>query len=717
VAKRPFAALVLVGFVVVVVVAVWQLSRRPAALPIDSGACKGCNVLLITIDTLRADRVGAFGGDRHLTPALDALAIDGLRLTRAYTTAPLTLPAHVSIMTASSPPVHGVRNNSLFRLGDNLPTLAGVLASNGYRTGAFVGAFVLDARFGLNRGFDVYDDRYGESGASEEAERRGEEVIAPATAWIMQSRTPTAESRIPNPESPWFAWVHLYDPHEPYRAPEPYGSRHEPYDGEVAYADAMVGRLVESLRAAGQLDRTLVVFTADHGESLGEHGESTHGVFVYEATMRVPVFFWAGSRIGGRRYEEVSRLIDLAPTVLDLLGIAAPASFEGESLLPSVRAARTDRPAAYIEAMDANLTRNWAPLAGLVTGSYKLIDLPLPELYDLASDPGETVNLFGRDAERARTLEALLRERVAQLATRGSRPARVTLNADARQRLQALGYVTAAADPGKRAYTDADDPKRLIATAGDLNRALAAFKGGAREPSMAAVRDIMRAHPAFTTAPSVYAAMQRDSGDLAGATATLEDVVRRGVADQSVMVVLAGYLQEAGALDRAAALLQAVVSAHPDYADAYNSLGVVFSRLGRHAEAQAAYRKVLELDPTSAKTYENIGIDALGAGDVAAATSALARALSLDPQLAGAHNALAAVYMRQGRLEEATAEWRAVLQIDSRQFDVLYNLGTTLYRAGRRQDARPYLERFVNEAPPGRYASDIAGVKQLLSAP
>jgi arylsulfatase A-like enzyme/Tfp pilus assembly protein PilF len=687
------------------------MAFRSTAKPLAAGVCTGCNVLLITIDTLRLDRVGAFGGTRALTPALDSLAAEGLRLTRTYASAPLTLPSHASIMTAASPPIHGVRNNSLFRLGQGLPTLAGVLKARGYRTGAFVGAFVLDARFGLDRGFDVYDDRYGEKkigDAAEGAERRAEDVVRPAAAWILG--TPAA-----SPQSPWFAWVHLYDPHEPYRAPEPYASRYEPYDAEVAYTDAMVARLVEALRGAGQLDRTLVVAAADHGESLGEHGEQTHGVFVYDATMRVPAFLWAGSRIGTRAYEGVAGLIDLAPTMLDLIGVAAPASFEGRSLLAAVNAPRVDRPPAYLEAMDANLTRNWAPLSALVAGGYKLIDLPVAELYDLAADPGETSNLFLQNPDRARTLEALLRDRIAQFSARGSTPARITLDADARQRLQALGYVTAAAQPGTRVYTEADDPKRLIGVAADLNRALAAFNGGSRGPGMEEARGIMRAHPSFTTAFGVYASMQRETGDLGGAIATLEETVRRGVADQSAMVVLAGYLQEAGALDRAASLLQAVVGSHPDYADAYNSLGVVYSRLGRHAEARAAYHAVLALDPTSATAYENIGVDALGAGDLAAAGDALRRALALDPGLAGAHNAMAAVQMRQGRLSEATAEWQAALEINPRLFDALYNLGTTLYNAGRRDEARPYLQRFVDQAPPARYASDIAKLRPLLA--
>ena len=700
----------------------WLWWRGAAGPAVGAGACRACNILLVTIDTLRADRVGAFGGAGHLTPTLDRLAGEGVRFTRAYASAPLTLPSHTSIMTAVAPPVHGVRNNSLFRLGEKLPTLATVLKAAGYRTGAFVGAFVLDVRFGLNRGFDVYDDRYGEKAPgdpAEGAERRAEEVIKPATAWI----TTNAERRTPNDTRsapPWFAWVHLYDPHEPYRAPEPYASQHEPYDAEVAYADAMVGKLLADLRAAGQLDRTLVIVAADHGESLGEHGERTHGVFVYDATMRVPWIMWMGTGdwgLGTRRgasYDALVRLIDLAPTVLDLLGVAAPPEFGGRSVMSAIAGQRDEAP-AYLEALDANLTRNWAPLIGVVSANLKLIDLPIPELYDLRSDPHETMNLFAREPERARTLDALLRGMTATFAARGTAEQRTTLSADARRRLQALGYVTSTAAPGARVFTDADDPKTLIGPAEELNRALAAFNAGSRAEGMAAVAAIARAHPGFATAPGIYASMQRTTGNLPGAIATLEDLVRRNIADQSVMLVLAGYLQEAGALDRSADLLRAIIAAHPDYAEAYNSLGVVSSRQGRHAEARAAYRRVLELDPTSAKAYENLGVDEFGAGDLDAATADLRRALALDPNLAGAHNALAAVSMRQRRQADAIAEWKTAVRLDPHLFDALYNLGLALEDAGRRDEARPYLERFVKEAPPGRYAPDIVKLRRLLA--
>lgn len=680
-------------------------------------------MLLVTIDTLRRDRVGAFGGPSDLTPNLDRLARDSIRFTQAYASAPLTLPSHTSILTAVSPPVHGVRTNGLFRLGPSLPTLATVLHDAGYRTGAFVGAFVLDARFGLNRGFDVYDDRYGESHAAdtEGAERRAEEVIKPALAWI-DTQHPTPGTRH---GPPFFAWVHLYDPHEPYRAPEPYASRHQPYDAEVAYTDATIGRFLDDLGARGLLDHTLVVVSADHGESLGEHGERTHGVFTYDVTMRVPWFIrvpldaagarwrWP-ARDRGRAFDGLARLIDLAPTTLDLVGVTAPATFEGRSLLPAVND-RADPPSsAYIEAMDANLTRNWAPLTGVVSGGFKLIDVPIPELYDLRDDPHETSNVFARDGERARVLGSLLKGVTAEFASRARGAEKTSLNTEARQRLQALGYVGTSAEPTERSYTETDDPKTLIGPANALNEALAAFNQGDRARGMERARAIMQAHPSFPTAFGVLASMEWQTGDRRAAIATLESIVRRGIADQSVMVVLAGYLQENGEFEKAAGLLNAVIAAHPDYAEAYNSLAVVYSRMGRHADARSALAKVLELDPTSARAYENLGVDDFRAGDLGAAETHLRHALELDPALAGARNALAAVYMRERRTSDAVEQWKKALDNNPRAWDALYNLATVLYDSGQHDAARPYLDRFVTEAPPAQYGPDIARLRSLV---
>ena len=301
----------------------------PQAIP--AGVLRGSNVLLVTIDTLRADHVGAYGSALGLTPTLDRFAREGARFAVTYAHVPLTLPSHTTIMTGLYPFANGVRDNGSFRFDGAHPTLAVTLKQAGYSTAAFVGAFVLDRRFGLNAGFDQYDDRMHGSGSNlEVVQRTAEQVLEPATEWILK---PSAISH-----QPWFVWVHLYDPHEPYAAPEPFASRYgaDPYAGEVAYADAALGTFFERLRAAGALEHTLVVITSDHGESLGEHGERTHGLFAYDATLRVPLVVWAPPTIRPIVVTSPARLVDIMPTVLDLVGVGAPARLDGRSARPLI---------------------------------------------------------------------------------------------------------------------------------------------------------------------------------------------------------------------------------------------------------------------------------------------------------------------------------------------------------------------------------------------
>ena len=306
--------------------------------------------------------------------------------------------------------------------------------------------------------------------------------------------------------------------------------------------------------------------------------------------------------------------------------------------------------------------------------------MPIPELYDLATDPGEATNLYTRAAETVRTLESLLHDTRSMLDARPADARRSILGADARQRLKALGYVASSAEPRLRVYTDADDPKMLIGVSDELNRAVESFDAGARAAAMAAVRAIIRVHPSFSTAYAELGSMQRKSGDLAGAIDILDEAARRGIADQRMMIVLAGYLAESGRLQQAISLLEAVIATHPDEVEAYNSLGVVYMRTGSHDRARAAFKRVLELDPTSATAYANLGADDVAVGHLETAVGDLQRALDLDP----------------------------------RSYDALYNLALALWNLDRRDEARPNIDRFVREAPPARYAADIARLQDLV---
>ena len=359
------------------------LRVRPAAVQSRS------NVLLVTIDTLRADVLSSYGGPAP-TPTLDALAARGARFTFAHAPSVLTLPSHTTILTGRYPYEHGVRDNSGYRVRANESTMATRLKSLGFATGAFVGAFPLERRFGLDVGFDVYDDRVGEVGSAanfSQTERRADEVVNVATQWIDHQT------------GPWFAWVHVFDPHAPYKPPPEWLARYpsQPYLGEVAWTDFALARLFDRLATLPQ--PTLVIVTADHGEALGDHGEATHGVFAYESTLRVPLIVSLvdprnrAVRVRGVVIDAPVRHVDLVPTVLDLVGAPPDATLPGSSLR-DVIAGRggPDRP-LYFEALMTNLARGWAPLRGVLAGREKYVDLPIAELYDLAADPGESRNL------------------------------------------------------------------------------------------------------------------------------------------------------------------------------------------------------------------------------------------------------------------------------------------------------------------------------------
>jgi len=650
--------------------------RASRAAPLPAGALRGANVLLVTIDTLRADRVGAYGSTRVLTPTLDRLAAEGLRFATAYAHVPLTLPSHASLLTGSYPTRHGVRDNGAFRLDDKLPTLAGALKSSGYRTAAFVGSFVVDARFGLDRGFDLYDDRMlGSSTGLEPVQRNAEQVLAPALDWIVGGSSPQAPSPAsPQPPAPgrWFAWVHLYDPHEPYAPPEPYRSRYssEPYDGEIAFTDAALGSFLNRIRAAAALENTLVVIAADHGESLGEHGERTHGLFAYDATLRVPLIIWAPPRIAAAVFTDPIRLVDVAPTLLDLIGASALANADGRSVRPFAAGEQQfEDPGSYFEALNANLTRSWAPLTGIVQGGHKLIDLPLPEVYDLAADPGEQRNVYASQRDRARDLEARL-DRIAA----GAAPAApAAVDAETQNRLRSLGYVVASVER-KRNYTAADDPKRLVHLDAALDDAAASWSRGDAARAIGTLQAAVRERPDFTVAYDRLAFMLRGSGRVADAVAVLDEAARAGHADRPLMRSLGAMLRDAGDLARSAAVLEPLVRDDASDLQAADALGQTYARMGRGARAREMFDRVIAASPNAAATWNNVGALSLSENRTAEAVDAFSKAIAINPDLASAYNGLGVAYARLGQTGRAVEQWKKALALRPDFADARYNL-------------------------------------------
>lgn len=682
---------------VVIASTAWWLTRTPT---FTIGRRADRNVLLVTIDTLRADALGSYGSGAA-TPNLDALAARGARFSFAHAHAVVTLPSHASILTGRYPYEHGVRDNAGYRLQAGTPTLATRLGQMGFATGAFVGGFPLDQRFGLGAGFDAYDDRVGEVATATDIllpERRADAVVASTLDWVARQ------------QDRWFAWVHVFDPHAPYLPPDEWLRRYpnDPYHAEVAWTDFALGRLFD--RLGSQPRPTLVIVTADHGEGLGEHDELTHGLFAYETTLRVPLIVAeidaAAGRTTGVTIDSAARHVDLVPTVLDALGAAPDEGVAGTSLVADIRAGGgADRP-SYFEALTANVVRGWAPLRGVLVSRDKYIDLPLPELYDLASDPDETRNAIAQDRSRVKVLANTL---ATFDVTPPGRPGQET--AATRERLRALGYVGGSGAVARPDYTEDDDPKRLVDLEALLHQGTEAYHAGRFEDAVRLFREVIERRPDTEDAYRYLAYVYWQAGRPDEAIEALDAALRHGIASDEIRVKLAAYLADTGRAARAINLLEGTAG-HD--AEAWNVLGLAYDKANRPSDAMRAFERVLEIDATSGLAHENIGVIKLRAGDLAGAEASLRRALEIDPDLPGAYTALGALMERTDRMSDAIEAYGRAVALDPGEFDALFNLTIALARIGRMDQAREYGARFIATAPPARFAADIAVIRRLI---
>ena len=662
------------------------------------------NVLLITVDTLRADALGAYGNHAVATPWIDRLAAGGARFTQARASAVVTLPSHATILSGFYPFRHGVRENAGFRFPPQVETLATRLRARSYRTGAFVSAFPLDARFGLTRGFDVYDDRFSKNEtavAFRVPERRGADTVAAALEWIGH-----------DPAAPWFAWVHVYEPHFPYAPPEPYASRYRgaPYLGEVAAVDAALGPLLQPILDATTRRDSLIVLTADHGESLGEHGEMTHGLFAYDATLRVPLILYEPHRLGSRVVAEPARHVDILPTILDAIDGTAPAGLDGRSLLPSAAGTVAAPAAGYFESLSASINRGWAPLYGVTRGSLKYIDLPIPELYDTVADPAETHDLIASRPAEARELERLLS--TIKTGQRGPSPSRE--NADTRERLRSLGYLTGAA-PAKTHFTDADDPKRLVDIDHQIEEVVSRYQRGDLRGAIALGEQLVQRRPDMPISLVHLAFLYNQAGEHPRAAAAIRRALALNPAANDVAALAGAYLTEAGrAADTVTLLAPYTRAADPDV-DVLIAYGVALATVGKPGDALDVFTRAHAADPTSGLPLLDAGTVFLMGGDGDRAAKSFTEALAIDPSLARAHNGLGVIDAERKNYDSALAHWRRAVELDPHDFQTFFNLGDLLIKIGRPAEARSYWERYLAEAPAGAEVSDRARVEHWLS--
>jgi choline-sulfatase len=656
------------------------------------------NVVLVTIDTLRADRVGP-----ALTPSIEALAHRGIRFTNARSSVPLTLPAHASIMTGLLPPGDGVRLNGGQRLRKDTPTLGRVLQSAGYHTGAFVGAYVLDSRFGLDQGFDVYDDEIpkGESATgSLEAERRGDVVAARAIAWLRS---------LPDDGRPFFLWMHLYDPHAPYTPPAEWLARADgqAYDGEVAFADAQLGALLMALPATGHRKRTLIVVVGDHGESLGEHGEATHGMLLYEAALRVPLVFAAAGLPAAARDEPVS-LVDVLPTVAGLLGLAVPGPLDGRDLLAA--GADTGSRAVYAETNYPEAA-GCSPLRALVDRRWKYIGGPArPELYDLARDPEERTDVA---PEHPAIVDAMA-PRAAGIAARAAAGVDSAPSAEVAERLRALGYVASTPSPRPPGSAPAPSPVTMVREWSRFQDALRDLHRGEVDRATATLATLVRERPDARVFQATYARALSDARHPAEALAAYRAALRRWPRDTMLLHGLAVAARKAGRADEAMKAELAVLAIDPRDASAHNGVGLLAAGAGLFPQARVAFERAVALDPSAVSYWVNLGNARLGGGDAASAEAAYREALRLDGTSLDAANGLALLLVNTGRAAAAIPLLERVLAASPGFYEAWLNLGKALQATG--DDARAADAcRHVLAAPPRHPAPRRAAAELLAS--
>lgn len=667
---------------------------RPAG-NVAPAASSRPDVLLVTIDTLRADALGFAGNGRVETPVLDRLAARGLVFRNAHAHNVVTLPSHANILTGLLPYEHGIRDNTGFHLDASVPTLATLLKENGYATAAFVGAFPLDSRFGLARGFDVYDDRYPRGKTPfdfEMPERPASETIPAALAWWNEKRA-----------SPKFLWVHLYDPHAPYRPPAPFAERYRSneYLGEVAATDAALAPLLDPI-VAGKAPRTLVIVTSDHGEALGDHGEQTHGLFAYEATLHVPLLVCLPGEVAPASRTDFVQHVDVAPTILAAADIAKPAAMTGTSLL----APPGERRGTYFEAFSTALNRGWAPLRGMIADGTKFVDLPIPELYELAQDPGESRNVA---AERPDVLRRLARSLPAE--SEFNRASRPDATPEEVARLRSLGYLSGSATVKSR-YTPEDDPKNLVSIDQRLHESVDLYQRGQLAEATRIARSVLKERPGMEAGYENLGFLLRRAGETDEALRVYRAAVERGVASEELKMHFALALCEDGrAPDAVALLLPLAKSSDPE---TVNALGIALSDSGRPAEAAKAFERALALDSDFGQAVQNLGIVRLRSDDVAGARDLFVKAIAMDDKLPRAWNGLGVALARLGDDRAAIDAWNRAVALDPSLYDALFNLGLTAGKNGMRREARAALERFVATAPAVAYRSDIARARGLL---
>ncbi len=648
------------------------------------------NLLLITIDTLRADRLSCYGSKNVKTPNIDSLAESGTLFKNAFAHTSTTLPSHANILIGMTPLFHGVHDNSNFVVREEFLTLAEHLKGFGYATGAAVGAYPLDIRFGLNQGFDFYDDDYGNQNFQKPLyiERNAGEVVGTAIEWLNAQK------------GPWFLWIHCFDPHAPYESPEPFRSefKNHPYDGEVAYVDFSLGELLSYLKNEDALEKTVVVFTADHGESLGEHGEETHGYFAYNSTIWVPLIIYLPGVARNQLNQTVSH-IDIFPTVCDVLRVEKPAFLQGSSLLPLLKGKKLSKRPVYFESLYPYYSRGWAPLRGYISGGEKFIDSPIPEVYDLDMDFDETINL----AERKK-LEKY-KSKLASIISEQSQPEHEEsqrIDREALQKLRSLGYISSRQVIKKENFTRESDVKILLPYHNKSSEALNLYQAGRVDEAINLLREIITENRDVDTPYLNLAKIYKDKGELNNALEVLRLALDNLPPSYEIFFIYVSYLLQASQYDAVIDVFEKKEYHRMRFdPEIWNTVGMAYVNRGEQQKAVEAFEEAIALDGDYPVAYNNLGnvyfFDFRKTKNPRAYQNALnsyKKAIELDPEYGIAYNGLGGAYLLAGDFDGAIFCLEKALKLNPGLGYALYNLGHAYLLKGDIVKALDCFERY-----------------------
>ena len=654
------------------------------------------NVIVITLDTTRADRIGVYGCNRIKTPVLDGFAAQGLRFERGISQTPLTLPSHTTIMTGTFPPFHGVRDNGGFIVPAALETMAEIFKKNGYQTAAFVAAYVLDSRWGLNQGFDLYYDRFDtrklEGIAVDEIQRPANEVLDQALPWLGQKKS-----------EKFFAWIHLYDPHAPYEPPSPYNVEYaeDPYLGEIAFVDSQLGRLRDFLETNKLAERTFIIIAGDHGEALGQHKEDTHGFFVYQEVLQVPLIFVVPfPRIQGRVSPRLASLADVMPSVLDMCGLPAPAEVQGRSLVEEFfKASPGPASPVYAENYYPRFHFGWSELRSVQNERYQLIVAPALELYDLKEDPQELVSIISSKPDVARSLLEEEARLEGEYGRNAPPAARGNLDEETHEKLAALGYIGAFASASTGPGQKLANPKDKIDVFNELSHAQELLQDGRGDEAIPIVTRIISQDPEVVTAYFILGNIYHGQGRYAEAIAQLKIALAKKPDDVDSIINIAQCYTMMNQPGQAESFILDQVRRGIEDSSLYFNLGKLYVREGKPDQAIPAFKKCLALNPQSASANSALARVYFMKDDLAQTESYAREAIRLDPKLIGAHFALAQVLHKSGRLDEAEEEYKREIEVSPTIFKAYLNLAMIYKSQGKTDLASEFTEKGLKLAP------------------